>query len=251
MICKNCGKEIDDKAVVCVHCWKKVKKKTFNPILILPIALILFIIMTLSLCSGDGTTVDTDNEDKTIISATETTKDTSQETTDQTTLSSETTETTTDTTVETTVKATKTPVTETKPDTNKKPAATEAEKPKHTHSFSAATCTTPKTCSCGATEGKANGHSWKSATCTSPKTCTVCGTTSGSTSSHNYSAGKCTNCGAKDPNYTTTTYILNTKSMKFHRTTCHKLPTDNRANTTMSRQEIINSGYEPCKICNP
>ncbi len=43
----------------------------------------------------------------------------------------------------------------------------------HTHNFSAATCAKPKTCSCGATEGKALEH--------------------------NYKDGKCTLCGAKDP----------------------------------------------------
>ena len=32
--------------------------------------------------------------------------------------------------------------------------------PVHTHSYSAATCTTPPTCSCGATSGTALGHSW-------------------------------------------------------------------------------------------
>ena len=51
--------------------------------------------------------------------------------------------------------------------------------PPHIHNFSAATCTTPKTCSCGATEGVVSEHSWKDATYTSPKTCTVCGLTEG------------------------------------------------------------------------
>ncbi len=44
----------------------------------------------------------------------------------------------------------------------------------HTHVFADATCTAPKTCECGATEGKALGHT--------------------------YVDGKCA-CGAKDPNY--------------------------------------------------
>lgn len=51
----------------------------------------------------------------------------------------------------------------------------------HTHSFSAATCTEPKKCSCGATEGSALGHS--------------------------YSSGVCTVCGAKDPNYVPLTSV--------------------------------------------
>lgn len=39
-------------------------------------------------------------------------------------------------------------------------------KPTHTHSFAAANCTTPKKCSCGATEGKALNHSFKEGVCT-------------------------------------------------------------------------------------
>lgn len=49
------------------------------------------------------------------------------------------------------------------------------------HSWSDATCTSPKTCKiCGATEGKAAGHSWMDATYTNPKTCSVCQATEGS-----------------------------------------------------------------------
>lgn len=59
------------------------------------------------------------------------------------------------------------------------PTTTPTTEPPHTHNFNPATCTTPKTCSCGATEGEANGHSWKEATYSSPKTCTVCGSTEG------------------------------------------------------------------------
>ena len=44
----------------------------------------------------------------------------------------------------------------------------------HTHHFTDADCTTPQTCSCGATAGSALGHS--------------------------YQNGVCTRCGAKDPN---------------------------------------------------
>lgn len=47
--------------------------------------------------------------------------------------------------------------------------------PAHTHSFAAATCTKPKTCSCGATEGAALGHKFKD--------------------------GKCSVCNAADPNF--------------------------------------------------
>lgn len=52
----------------------------------------------------------------------------------------------------------------------------------HTHSFSAATCTKPKKCSCGAVEGTALGHDYKD--------------------------GVCTRCKAKDPNYKPLTSVL-------------------------------------------
>lgn len=55
----------------------------------------------------------------------------------------------------------------------------------HEHTWVAATCTTPKTCSeCGETEGEPLGHNWKAATCTEPKTCTVCGETEGKALGH-------------------------------------------------------------------
>lgn len=75
--------------------------------------------------------------------------------------------------------------------------------PAHTHSWKAATCTAPKTCACGATEGAAAGHSWKAATCTAPKTCTKCNKTEGAAVAHTYTNGTCTACGAKD-NFTHT-----------------------------------------------
>ena len=59
------------------------------------------------------------------------------------------------------------------------PVTEPATQPVHTHSFQAATCTEPKTCSCGATEGTANGHRWEDATYTAPKRCAVCGATEG------------------------------------------------------------------------
>lgn len=68
-----------------------------------------------------------------------------------------------------------------KPTTTKAPTTT-TTKPAptttvHVHSFAPASCTTPKKCACGATEGSALGHK--------------------------YSAGKCSVCGAKDPDYIT------------------------------------------------
>ena len=76
---------------------------------------------------------------------------------------------------------------------------TAASKKAHAHKYSAATCTSPKKCSCGATIGTALGHSYSAATCTSPKKCTRCGKTSGSALGHNYVNNKCTRCGKTDP----------------------------------------------------
>ncbi len=126
----------------------------------------------------------------------------------------------------------------------------------HAHFFVAATCILPEKCECGQTNGTANGHNWSSATCTTPKTCTVCQAKDGTAEGHKYSNGSCTVCGAQDSNCTppqtnTTTYVLNIKSMKFHLLSCSWLPEDNREDTTKSREEIINEGYEPCKRCNP
>ena len=47
------------------------------------------------------------------------------------------------------------------------------------------------------------------------------------------------------------TYVLNVKTKKFHRPTCHSLPTTNRQDSSESRDSIISQGYEPCKKCNP
>ena len=50
---------------------------------------------------------------------------------------------------------------------------------------------------------------------------------------------------------TSITYVLNIKSMKVHYLSCKTLPTDNRLDTTMSREEVIAAGYSPCGNCKP
>ena len=82
---------------------------------------------------------------------------------------------------------------------------TNQDVPVQGHSFSAASCTTAKTCSrCGHVEGQAVGHSYKPATCTTPKTCTACGHTEGSAAGHSFKNATCTAaktcsvCGATD-----------------------------------------------------
>lgn len=68
------------------------------------------------------------------------------------------------------------------------------------HAFASATCTSPQICSrCGEAKGSALGHSFKSATCTTPRKCTRCGKISGSALGHNYVNNKCTRCGKVDP----------------------------------------------------
>ncbi|MCM1087665.1 MAG: MBL fold metallo-hydrolase [Muribaculaceae bacterium] len=47
------------------------------------------------------------------------------------------------------------------------------------------------------------------------------------------------------------TYVLNTKTKKFHRPSCSYLPTANRKDSSESRDSIVAQGYEPCKKCNP
>ncbi len=73
------------------------------------------------------------------------------------------------------------PTTSSKPIVSSQPTA--SSKPSHIHSYSKATCTEPKKCSCGATEGSILGHNFKD--------------------------GKCTVCSTKDPNYKTYDAYIN------------------------------------------
>ncbi|MCR5557295.1 MAG: MBL fold metallo-hydrolase [Butyrivibrio sp.] len=50
------------------------------------------------------------------------------------------------------------------------------------------------------------------------------------------------------------TYILNTRSHKFHYETCEgveKMSDKNKEISQLSREELIDMGYEPCQICKP
>ena len=79
---------------------------------------------------------------------------------------------------------------------------TSEEKNEHVHSFSDATCTSPKTCSeCGITEGSELGHNWIDASCVAAMKCARCSETSGSPLGHNFNEGICSVCGANDPNF--------------------------------------------------
>lgn len=54
--------------------------------------------------------------------------------------------------------------------------------------------------------------------------------------------------------YSSTTYILNTKTKKFHYSWCSaakKISSDNYYTSKESRDELMADGYSPCKICKP
>lgn len=65
---------------------------------------------------------------------------------------------------------------------------------KHIHNFLQATCTAPKKCECGATEGTTLGHNWQEATCSSPQVCSVCKITQGTVGIHIIENGLCQFC---------------------------------------------------------
>ena len=176
-------------------------------------AMLLALVMLLSLCAcsnNDSQTTDPSNS--------------SQATTEGKENHTDSTEGTTGTTQAPTDEPTTAPTNEPTTTPTEQPTSAPTTEPPHTHNFNPATCTTPKTCSCGATEGNAAGHSWnnatctapktcskcgategnaaghsyKDATCTAPKTCSKCGTTSGSAVEHKYTDGKCSTCGKED-----------------------------------------------------
>lgn len=72
----------------------------------------------------------------------------------------------------------------------------------HKHSFSAATCTKPATCSCGQTSGTVINHSWAEATCTTAKKCKLCGKIQGEALGHRFDCwnkSQCTRCYIDNP----------------------------------------------------
>ena len=84
------------------------------------------------------------------------------------------------------------------------------------HSWTEATCTSPKTCSrCRKTEGGFLGHDWKEATCTSPKTCLRCGKAEGALASHKVVDYKCSVCGKTVVNKSDIPNILDIVSMTY------------------------------------
>lgn len=190
---------------------------------IVSLLLAVMMVLSMSACRGNETTIDNDTgvsttqnqTDVTDTSSTEQNTDTPSSTTDNIGGSDST---------DVPSSTTSTPTTTTKPEASN-PTITEPETskpstPTHTHSYSNATCTEPAKCSCGATDGnalghkysnatcteakkcsrcgetsgKALGHKWQEATCKAPKTCSVCKTTEGNLGNHKYTNGKCNYC---------------------------------------------------------
>ena len=132
---------------------------------------------------------------------------------------------------------------------------TESQAPVHTHDYSAATCTTAATCSCGAENGSALGHSWSETTCTAAKKCSRCGKTDGEALGHAYSQGQCSRCNAADPDYrepdtsTQTVYITKTGKKYHSRKTCPGL-SNAKAVYDSTLSDAKSSGLEACSKCH-
>lgn len=56
---------------------------------------------------------------------------------------------------------------------------------------------------------------------------------------------------ARDNSPIAQSYIANVNTKKFHQSSCSYLPEQHNQRTFSSRNEAINSGYVPCKKCNP
>lgn len=89
--------------------------------------------------------------------------------------------------------------TQTQTQTNQSKPTSTTNQTTHTHSYSNATCTSPKKCSCGATDGQALGHSYAEASCAVPEKCIRCGLTNGEPLGHTYVNYVCARCGTQDP----------------------------------------------------
>ena len=50
------------------------------------------------------------------------------------------------------------------------------------------------------------------------------------------------------------TFVLNTSTLKFHRPSCRyaeQIQEDKRMEFTGAREDLIERGYDACKVCNP
>lgn len=82
---------------------------------------------------------------------------------------------------------------------------------------------------------------------------TIIATSDGKKITFNVPASETWKAGEPTESAVTTeiTYVLNTKTKKFHKPSCDSLPTNNRKDTSESRDSVIAQGYVPCKRCNP
>ena len=90
------------------------------------------------------------------------------------------------------------------------------------------------------------------ASATSTRNTSAVSTRSASTASTR-STAKASVSAASQQN-TGITYVLNTNTKKFHLPGCSSVSAmkqKNRSDTSMSYEEVIRQGYEPCKKCNP
>ena len=199
--------------VIPISKWQAILNKYIKGKLKLIIVIILALVTMFTAPNTEANAPD----DTTATTTTEASTDSTVESTSETTAAS---------TTEPTTAPTTAPTTE--------PTTAPTTEPPHTHSFSSATCTAPKTCSCGATEGEANGHNWKDATYTSPKTCTVCGTTEGTP----------LDVPGKE-NYHGHVYTGGDKSTKYH----YEADCAGKYSHEITWEEVDRRGLEPCGTC--
>lgn len=125
-----------------------------------------------------------------------------------------------------------------KPGEDKKPTANPAT---CTHTYKAATCTKPQTCTkCGKTKGSKLGHSFKPATCTRPNECKVCGVLSGKALGHNYVLGECTTCKDYSKSYCPKLYFTGDMSKITDPNQRDKKIECNISFEYRSREQIVN-----------
>lgn len=141
-------------------------------------------------------------------------------------------------------------------ETAKVTESTEATQAAETEEVTETTITTDATEATTATEATevttatrpVHTHTWQAATCSAPKTCTACGATSGLTAGHTFSEGQCTACGKADPDYKQVTMVwIPTKGgTKYHsKESCSGM--DDPEHVTKSQAE--QKGFTPCKKC--
>lgn len=160
---------------------------------LISLLLAVCMLMCLAACGEKGTNNDVKNdvsEPKTDIS--QTVDDAQQNETTDGQISSITENIPDDNNVQSQVPSENKPVTQPQINSTQTQSGGTSNQTTHKHSYSSATCTSPKTCSCGETAGTALGHQFSTATCTSPQICSRCGNQGGKALGHQFSAATCT-----------------------------------------------------------